>query len=319
MTVPKKEGTLVSYSFFLTGDTGVKAKKAFKERNGLDVEFVTGTGAPLIERIKTERRAGIPVASAFDTSVPLLMQAKMEGLTEAAGYLPEIQDTFWEKSPVLDKDGHVLSSAVQMVGPWVNTKTVKPAEEPKSWQELLRWKGKISMPDPDTTPSGPWLYYHLVKKNKILDDNYFRELGKMTILYPNNRIGAEAVAKGEVDVGASFTPASMSVFLQVGAPVKAIDMEEGVVGTRSAGVVFLSKSPQPNVARVFANWWFSKEGQLIFHEAMGMESLRKEVPNFVPSPGRLTPKNILWSSAEDDVETAVIQRDRTLKNLLAGK
>ena len=96
-------------------------------------------------------------------------------------------------------------------------------------------------------------------------------------------------------------------------------MEEGVVASRSAAVSLLSRAPHPNAARVFVNWWFSREGQFTFHEVQGTESIRKDVPNFLSVPARLTPKKVMWMSVEDNMETSRIQRERVVKTLLQGK
>lgn len=175
------------------------------------------------------------------------------------------------------------------------------------------------MGDPDSTPTPVYIYAMLARKNGILNDDYFRELGKMAVLYPTYRMDAAAVAAGDMAISFASAPTSMAFVLQAGAPVKAIDMSEGVTGSRAVAVSLLTRAPHPNAARVFVNWWFSREGQHIFHEALGTESVRLDVPNFTPVTGRLTPKNVFWMSAEEEVEVASMQRERLVKNLLLGK
>ncbi len=318
----KKEGKLVSYTFTMVGDIGDRVKQAFKSSTGLDVEFIAGPGTTQIERIKAERRGGFQIASTLDTGVTTLMQAKIEGLTEAAGLLPELQSKeAWKENPIVDKEGHILAPSVSLQGPWINTRLVKPGEEPKSWRELLqpRWKGKISLPDPDTDPSLIRMYQQLVKKQGILDDAYFRELGKVAVLQSTNRMNAAGVAKGDVDMTFVSSPINMASFIQEGAPVKVIDMEEGLVASRGTAIVLLSQAPHSNAARVFVNWWFSREGQLIFHKAQGTESARKDVPSFLLTPAQVTPKRVLLESLEDAMDITRMQRERVVKNLISGK
>ncbi|MDO8636968.1 MAG: extracellular solute-binding protein, partial [Dehalococcoidia bacterium] len=278
-----------------------------------------------IERIKAEQRGGFQVADILSTAVATLTQAKMEGITEPFGPQPELQKSqdknVWKISPVVDKEGNILFSTPSLTSPWINTTLVKPGEEPKSWRDLLqpRWKGKISIGDPDSDPTSNYIYYKLARKQGILDDTYFRELGKVGALYPTSRMSATAVAKGEVDISFASTPNAMAFALQAGVPVKAIDMLEGVTGSRSVGVSVLTKAPHPNAARVFVNWWFSREGQNIFHETLGTESVRLDVPNFIPALGQLIPKNVFWISPEEEAEVAGMQRERVLKTLLSSK
>ena len=54
----KKEGKLSVYSFNLTGDVGTAVTKAVREKLGIEMEVVTGPGAQLVERIRSERRSG---------------------------------------------------------------------------------------------------------------------------------------------------------------------------------------------------------------------------------------------------------------------
>lgn len=319
MAAAKKEGRLTSYSYLMIADTGLAMKSGFKKATGLDIDIITSTGAVLIERIKAERRGGFPVASILDTSSVLLIQAKMEGLTQSSGLLPELENKqAWKQDPPLDKEGHILVPNVLFQSPWINTKLVRPEEEPKSLRELLqpKWRGKISVPDPDTDPTSVRVYYHMAKKAGILDDAYFRELGKASLLFPNVRMNAEAVARGEAAISFVSTASSMGPFVAAGAPVKAIDVEEGVIALRTPGISLLSQAPQPNATKVFINWWLSREGQHTFHEAYGTESLRKDVPNFTPLPARLTPRKVLWESAEDANGTALMQRERAIMSFL---
>ncbi len=322
MAEAKKEGKLVVYSYYMIGETGIGMKQGFKKATGLDLELITSTGAVMIERIKAERRGGFQVASVMDGSPALFVQAKMEGLTQAAGLLPELQDKqVWRQYPIMDKEGHILASSFILFSPWVNTKIVKPGEEPKSWRDMLqtKWKGTISGTDPDVAPLVIYAYFNLVKKYGILDDAYFRELGKSMALRITTRMDAESVARGEAAISFINSPSAIGPFLQAGAPVKAIDMEEGVIGRLSTSITALSKAPHPNAALVFINWWFSQDGQNIFHKTYGTESLRKDVPDFTPLPGQLTPKRVLFgTSAEDDEEMARMQRERVVKKLLLG-
>jgi len=134
-------------------------------------------------------------------------------------------------------------------------------------------------------------------------------------------MNAQALAQGQVPlIFASAAAANgMAPFLLEGAPVKAIDMVEGVVTYRSGGVALLQGAPHPNAARVFINFLFSAEGQAIFHKYSVSIGFRKDVPSFVPPQGQLTPANPILINLEDELEIAKIQRERTFTKLLRGE
>ena len=319
----RKEPKLVMYSYYMPADIGLAMKRGFKQSTGLDIEFIIGgSPAAFVERVKVERRMGSPVASILDGSAVDLGQAKDEGLTQPLIPLPELKNPqIWRFDPTMDKEGHILVSNFAFYTSWVNTKLVKPEDEPKSYKDFLKpkWKGQVSVAAPLATAATVRAYYQLVKKNGILDDDYFRQLGKVALLAANLRMDAEKVARGEASVAFTSGVSPMGPFLQAGAPVKPVDMQEGVIGFRTGAVMLVQGAPSPNAGRAFVNWWFSKEGQATFHKAAGTESLRTDVPSFVPVAAQLTPKKVLMATSEDDRETTKFQRDRVVDKLLESK
>ena len=320
----KKEGKLTVYTVHLFGDMGNEIVKTFFEKTGIRVELVSaGQSAALIERIKAERRTGSQVASVLTGASTSVLIAKQDGLTEKMGDIPEIKDeSIYRYDPKLDKDGHMLSQQLLTMSPWINTKMIKPGTEPKSWRDLLKpeWKGKIGITNPDTGPNAIYIFYGLTSRGK-LDQSYFTELSKQDLqFYANVSLASSALSQGEVPLTFSNVPAANSLgpYLLEGAPLKAIDMAEGIPIYRSGAVALLQGSPHPNAARVFINWLFSKEGVTTFSKYSLTVGFRKDVPSFIPPQGQLTPANSIMMTLEDELEIAKIQRERTLTKLLRG-
>lgn len=129
----------------------------------------------------------------------------------------------------------------------VNTRLVKPADEPKSWQDLLdpRWKGKILADDLRTLGGGGVLF-------SVLQDKFGREFHeklaaqelKFSREIPANE---RRVARGEMPI---YIPDSLTSLAELkGLPVKFIAPVEGLpyVGYDLA----LAKgAPHPNAARL---------------------------------------------------------------------
>ena len=319
----KKEGRLTVYTVHLYGDMGIQMAQTFFERTGIRVDTITATGSTLVERIRTERRVNSQVADVVTAAGSWVLMAKQDGLTQKVGDIPEIKDeSLYRFAPQLDKDGHMLSLQLITQSPWINTKVIKPGTEPKSWRDLLKpeWKGKIGVSDPDSSASANYTYYGLTSRGK-LDQSYFVELGKQDLKFQlTSRMEGDALTRGQISMSLSQGLAANSImpFLQEGAPLKAIDMAEGIVTYRSGGVALIQGTPHPNASRVFVNWLFSKEGQMIFHKNSLTVGFRKDVPSFIPPEGQVNPVNPIMMTLEDEQEITKIQRDRTVGKILRG-
>lgn len=322
MQAAKKEGYLILYGFFLQGDVGEQVSRAFREKTGIKLEIVTSAGGSIItERLKAERRGGLQVASILDGGSVDLQNTKQEGLTQAIGDLPTLGEReVWRRKPAIDNEGHIFTFAQGTLNPWINTSLVKAGTEPKSWRELLQpnWKGKIGMVDP-SLGSQPGRIFQTLTRAGRLDEAYFRQLGKQDIQWqPNIRHEAESLARGQVHLIFGGSLSALSPYIAEGLPIKAIDMEEGVITYIMGGITLLDKAPHANAARVYLNWFMSKEGQNVFHKANRTYSVRKDVPNFELTQAQLSPKNPVEMTVEDMTAAARVQREGRLKRILLG-
>ncbi len=96
LATAKGEGKLVVYS---TGGAEVKGAlgQAFKDKFGIDVEWVVGRGVELFEKLSTERRAGLYLGDVYlggSTQPATLMKpAGMLAPIKPLFLLPEVLDT----------------------------------------------------------------------------------------------------------------------------------------------------------------------------------------------------------------------------------
>ena len=173
------------------------------------------------------------------------------------------------------------------VTPYVNTKLVKETDWPTSLQDLLKpqWKGKIVLSDP-RTGSGAYRYYIPFVRLGIIDWEYVKTLGKQeATLAQNNTAAMQVLAKGEALLTPYNTSGPNVSMVEAGSPVKAISMKEGdLFDLNSFSALY--EGPHPNATKVFINWFFSKEGQLVYANAAKHNPVRKDTPN-------LTPKDVL--------------------------
>lgn len=318
----KKEGKLTAYSFHFVGDVGVGLARAFKEKYGIELEIISGPGMQLIERIRSEQRAGQGIGDIITTAASIILVSKKQGMTQSAGELPVFQEPgVWYGDPRLDPDRHVISFATAMFPVMANTQLVKPEQEPTSWLDLLKpeWKGKIALADPTSIPNAVYVYVALTKAKK-LDKDYFVSLGKQDLRLVNTtRDHSAAVARGQVALSFGASDSTTAILVKEGAPVKALDMREGIPLTLANALAMLAGAPHPNAARLFINWFLSREAQTIYVNLDPRFSIRKDVPDTRPAGVRLSPKVTLIVTPEDEEETARIMRERELAKLILGK
>lgn len=298
----RKEERMTFYTFSFVGEIGLALSGAFEDQFGIKVDMVTGRGAEFIERLKTEQRTGKQTADLTEGSPSHLTNMKVSGLTASVLDLPVLKEKeVWKAHPnYLDPDGHVLSYTPTFMWGWINTRLVKPGDEPRSHMDLLdpRWQGKILVNDPRVSVGAYTTWLQFIQKG-LLPKDYIERLGKnKPLMVTGGGMGLDKLVREESPVYMAFPAFQGTHMVAQGAPIRPFDTEEGVTAQTLAHAV-IKNSPHPNAARLFANWLLEKRGQEVYARAILGDPIRKDVPQFYPAPLRLTPKKPVWSTVED--------------------
>lgn len=314
----KREGSVTIYSFNLGGDVGLAVSKAFKEKYGISLEIITGRGAEQLERLKAERRMGRMVGDVMDGSRVHNTNVKKEGLSVSFSELPVFKDKqAWALDPfVLDETGHVLAFSFFLYSPFINPRVVKPGEEPKSYKDMLdpRWKGKMMIPDPNIS-GGAYEAFVPFLNARILDTDFLRALGRQDLVFTRgDNDSIERLARGEYPLSIRTAAVVSANYALEGAPIKAIPMAEGHVGSALA-MVPIKDAPHPNATKVYVNWLLSQEGQTVFGKAKAASSMRKDVPDFMPEAVQVKGAKIVMPTEKDTDDAANMFRDKFFINL----
>ncbi|MDO8635880.1 MAG: extracellular solute-binding protein [Dehalococcoidia bacterium] len=313
----KKERKVTVYSYSWVGDSGVAISNAFKAKYGIELDLITGRGSEFIERLKTEKRMGRMTADIFEGSPSHLPNAKdANTLTASASNLPSLQETgVWAVEPLfLDKDGFILPFMSMVASPYINTKIIKPGEEPKSWLDIQqpRWKGQIMVQDPAISTGAYRLLAYV--KYGVFTEDFLRQLNNQDIRFTTGlQQEAQLLAQGERALSLYLIDSDTASAIKDGAPIKAVSMKEGVLAQVMA-IGQIKDNPHPNAAKVFLNWLFTQEGQKINAEAKGSGSIRKDVPSFSP-PGAQVQTKLLVLTAEMLNDYAKLFQEKSLVKL----
>ncbi len=321
VSVAQKEGRLNVYSYNMTGDVGLVVSSAFEQKHGIKVDFITGGGAALAQRITTEKRMNTMVADIMDANTFQISNIKDAGATVVTTDLPVLKESnVWSLEPwANDPQRHMFIHTITFYPVIVNTDLVKPAEEPKSLKELAqsRWKGQITAFDPRQNSALSTVFPTLINR-KLIDQDTVRAIGMNDVKFvPTSDEAAKSVIRGQYALYLITSTANMGTFIMsagTALPVKALDSAEGVIAAnRSIGVI--KDSPHPNAAKLFTNWVLSQEGQMVLAKAQGAVPVRKDVPDFTPATLRVSQSRVVMPTIEEEKENTRLFRDSWLAKL----
>lgn len=281
----RKEGWVVIYST-LGSDTTNLLTKVFKEKYGVSLEFISGRGAEVAQKLSTERKAGIYNADIWlggvGSAITLLKPQNAFDKLEPVLILPEAVDPkMWVGGELefVDRERTMMAHLSYVVPPLaINTSLVKP-EDIKSHRDLLqpRWKGKMVMQDP--TSAGTGISWFSVLSTQLGYD-FMRELAKQDpVIIGDRRLQLDWVAQGKYPVAIAPQSDTVGMFKREGAPVAQLILDDGTyVAAGSGFIILVNKAAHPNAARLFINWFLGKEAQTLYSKSNLLPSSRLDVP-----------------------------------------
>lgn len=262
-------------------------------------------GGDIAKRILAERRAGKYLADVsiegFNSNYNILYSAKVFDPIKPALVLPEVVDEskWWRgKHSYLDPEGQYVlrfNGVPQTGAAHYNSQQVSPKEFTSFWDFLNpKWKGKIEARDARVPGPGNGalrFFYH----NPELGPQFIRRLfSEMDIaLFRDFRQGPDWLASGKFAI--CFFCSDIPKAKRQGLPVDSFGaMKEGAGLVSQYGTMGLpTNAPHPNAAKVFINWFLSREGQLTLQRALAKasdeapDSLRIDIPkDDVPAENR---------------------------------
>jgi ABC-type Fe3+ transport system substrate-binding protein len=287
----KKEGQLTVYSSFATGPWAKPFAKQYPE---IKYVLVNNTPAQLGQRIMAEKRAGKMLAdvaiSGANPNYQIFHAAKILDSVKAALILPEVLDLarWWQgKHWYVDPEEEYVFVYLGNVARVDNFNTnLLKAEQFKSYWDFLNpnWKSRMVARDIRTPGSGGDAARFLFHSPE-LGPNFLRRLfSEMEItLSGDSRQGIDWMAQGKFPLGLFLGEIDLGA--AQGLPVDEFDphhFKEGApLGVGNGVVSLLSNAPHPNAARVFINWFLSREGQAELDTRLGGGIVFNQVPHQV--------------------------------------
>lgn len=302
----KKEGRLVYHA----GDSAEPYFNEFGKKYPeiKVVRMLTRRGSAVLNRVMAERRARVYVADVVHLGAGSGGRLANAGAFDAMGpfmILPEVLDKsawFEGKHYYADEEQKFLFKYASFPGVDVsfNTKLVSPKKIKSYWDILdKQWKGKIITYDPNARGSRLMTYFH---NNPELGARYLTRLfTEMDIVASrDHRQIADWLARGKYAIALRTNPQTTTLD-QAKAQGLPVDwfvpghFKEAVpISGGPSHIGVLNQAPHPNAAKLFVNWFLSREGQLAVQnisskQPEGVDSRRIDIPkDMIPVDFRRT-------------------------------
>lgn len=287
LALARKEGKVVIYG--LSSAPAIKEQAPlFYKKFGIELEVLALDRGPLLTaKIFNERRAGLYLPDIYNggtnTFFGVMKPAGLADPQEPALILPEVIDPnnwFGGELPWGDKERLLLESyAYPNTNIAVNTDLVNP-QEIRSYYDIAnpRFKGKIIMNDP--TIAGTGLKSFSILGFAILKLDFFKQIAALEpTIIRDQRLQVDWLAKGKYAILMFPRTAPVTEYKEAGAPITFVSPAEGTYLSAGGGNnAIMNKAPHPNAARIFVNWFYSREGQTLITAIDGLQSARVDVP-----------------------------------------
>lgn len=267
----KAEGRLVIYSS-INEEEGLPLWQLFEQATGIKVDYVRGSDVQLVTRIRIESRADKPSWDVFaSTAVHKLpeLTAQLDP-PEAPHLLPEARD------PQRRWYGVGANYGV----PSYNTKLLKAADLPRSYEELIAradWAGHVANNETDAEWLAALLAVHGEAKTRQLVQNLVAAL-RPSMISGHLQL-ARAVGAGEYWASLNnYVSLTLNVKLS-GAPIDFWAIDPISLFFHEIGVN--AKAPHPNAARLAMNFMLSRQAQQ-FSTKWGRIPVRPDVETNPP-------------------------------------
>lgn len=252
----KKEGGKVVVYGSIENDTIDLISAALKKKTGLETEYWRASATKVMDRVISESRAGKPL---FD--VVLTTDATMQ-LIQKDGLLAKYDSPSARPFPKQMIDANLGPSYRNtVIGIVYHAGIIKPAEAPKSLEDLLKpqYKGKVVVPDPSQhTTTAQWMAsLHKVMGSKEKADKFIRDLAATKPLLVESLTPAgERITTGETPIGIAFLK-NVVFYGKKGIPLDYVRL--GKFMGDGHYIAPGAKAPHPNAAKTFVDFFLGEE------------------------------------------------------------
>jgi iron(III) transport system substrate-binding protein len=265
----KQEGNLIIYSVWDVEHLRVITDAFAKRYPGIKATYWQGRNPEIVTRVLTEFQGG-------QASVDSILSDNAPAVLRAAGAMASYETV--QKDVLVLHDPTIPTVSLQVQALTYNTRKMKAGDLPKSWEDVAnpKYKGMVALDDP--MRAGPLSSMLAGLKEQWKDDARFNRFlkGLKALNVPVHKSTSamfRLLVSGEYAICMPALLHDVIADKEKGTPVDYVKSVPPVVFPRAAGIY--AKAPNPNAAKLFAEWLISEEGQKTI-DSVGRESSRKD-------------------------------------------
>ena len=275
----KKEGKVSWYTTLIVDQVVRPVKEAFeKEYPFIQMEYFRGNSERLVQKMMAEYQAKRYDVDIIDGTVSPTMVRR-------AGFLQRFYSPILAEYPadLKDPQGYWGTTNLYFFATGYNTRMVKAAEVPKTYEDLLnpRWKGQ-TMWSTSRGSGAPMMIGNLFQSmGQEAGKAYLQKLKAQNVAKTtaSNRQLLDLVIAGEYPLGLHIFHHHAHISRTAGAPVDwaPIEPASATINTMSS----VTRSPHPHAAMLLLDFIFSEEGQKVI-----------QAVNYLPSHPKIPAKQV---------------------------
>ena len=254
--------------------------EAFTKKYGVKAEYTRIASPKFVATAVTEHAAGKLMSDVLQSPIPILDMLKDKKIL--ASYRSPMAANYPEWAR---KDPQNTIFGIEYVALIYNKELVKPADVPKSYEDLTdpRWRGKIVMGNPTSHATTiAWLIG--LREHVFKSDETWMKFVKGLAANQPMFVASFGPTPAPIESGEKLIGISMPKYIitKAPAPLDWARVSQPLLGT-PRGIALASSAPHPNAARLFMDYWLSREAQQILAKDVGEYVLYAGV--YPPIPG----------------------------------
>jgi iron(III) transport system substrate-binding protein len=263
VTKAKAEGKVAFYANI----TAVEPiMEAFTKAYGVNGQYTRISTAKFVATAVTEHAAGKLMADVLQAPIPILDMLKDKGIL--ASYRSPMAAAYPDWA---SKDDKIQLFGIEYVALIYNKELVKPADVPKRYEDLTdpKWRGKIVMANPTTHATTiSWLVG--MKEQVFNSEEAWLKFVKGLAANKPMFVASFGPTPAPVESGEKLIAISMPKYIitKAPAPLDWARVSQPLLGT-PRGISVASSAPHPNAARLFVDYWLSKDAMKMLAGKVG--------------------------------------------------